>query len=200
MRSRCAGSMLAWILKTTPVNLGSSGCTTRWIAVRTLGDGARSTSASSTSCTPKLLTAEPKNIGVWWPARKASRSNGRRGVAQQLDLALRLLVLHAEARRVGRVVEAVEELLAVVRLRAAEQAHALFAQVHHAVKGLAHADRPGEGHDLHAEFALDLVHQRHRLLHLAVHLVDEGQDRRVARAADLQAAGASAARRRWPRR
>ena len=29
MRSRCAGSMLAWILNTTPLNLGSTGSTTR---------------------------------------------------------------------------------------------------------------------------------------------------------------------------
>jgi hypothetical protein len=54
------------------------------------------------------------------------------------------------------------------------------------VEGLAHAHRPGEGHHFHAEFTLDLVHQRQRVLHLAVHLVDEGQDGRVARAADLQ--------------
>jgi hypothetical protein len=54
------------------------------------------------------------------------------------------------------------------------------------VEGLAHAHRPGEGHDLHAEFTLDLVHQRQWVLHLAVHLVDEGQDGGVARAADLQ--------------
>jgi hypothetical protein len=43
-----------------------------------------------------------------------------------------------------------------------------------------------KGTTLHAEFALDLVHQRQRVLHLAVHLVDEGEDGRVARAADLQ--------------
>ena len=41
------------------------------------------------------------------------------------------------------------------------------------------------GTTLHAELALDLVHQLQRLPHLAVHLVDEGDDRRVARAADL---------------
>ena len=43
--------------------------------VRGPGDGARSTSASSTSITPKLFTPEPKNTGVCLPARKASRSN-----------------------------------------------------------------------------------------------------------------------------
>ena len=45
-----------------------------------------------------------------------------------------------------------------------EHAHLLLAQVHHAVEALAHADRPGERHGLHAELALDLVHQLQRLL------------------------------------
>ena len=75
MRSRCAGSMLAWILKTTPENFFSSGVTTRCMAARGAGAGARSTSASSTSCTPKLLMAEPKNMGVCLPLRNSSRLN-----------------------------------------------------------------------------------------------------------------------------
>mmetsp|Transcript_26231 Transcript_26231/g.62013 ORF Transcript_26231/g.62013 Transcript_26231/m.62013 type:complete len:249 (-) Transcript_26231:1361-2107(-) len=75
MRSRWAGSILAWILNTTPVNLGSSGLTVRCIASRLSGAGASSTRASSTSCTPKLLTAEPKNIGVCRPPRKSSCTN-----------------------------------------------------------------------------------------------------------------------------
>ena len=62
------------------------------------------------------------------------------------------------------------------------------AQVDHAVEALAHAHRPGEGHHGHAQLALDLVHQVQRVAHLAVHLVDEGDDRRVARAADLEQA------------
>ena len=44
------------------------------------------------------------------------------------------------------------------------------------------------GTTLHAQLALDLVDQLERLPHFAVHLVDEGEDRRVARAADLQQA------------
>ena len=51
---------------------------------------------------------------------------------------------------------------------------------------LAHADRPGEGHDGHAEFALDFVHDAHRVLDFAVHFVDEGQNRRATGAANLQ--------------
>ena len=38
------------------------------------GEGAKSTSASSTSITPKLFTPEPKNTGVCLPAKKASLS------------------------------------------------------------------------------------------------------------------------------
>ena len=76
MRSRWAGSMLAWILNTTPENFSSDGSTVRCRAGRAPGGGARSTSASSTSRTPKLLMAEPKNTGVCLPARKASRSKG----------------------------------------------------------------------------------------------------------------------------
>ena len=190
MRSRCAGSMLAWILNTTPLNLASSGCTDA------LHRRARRPAAApgrparrAPRCTPKLLTAEPKNIGVCRPARKASRSNGGAASRSSSISPCGLLVLHAEALGVGRVVEAVRGSRRRRGARSspgAEHAHLLLAQVHHAVEALAHADRPGEGHDLHAELALDLVHQRQRLLDLAVHLVDEGQDRRVARAADLQ--------------
>ena len=56
------------------------------------------------------------------------------------------------------------------------------------MKKLAHTDRPGERHHSHTQFALDLVHDVHRVLHLAVHLVDEGQDGCTARTADLQQA------------
>ncbi|MNK26395.1 hypothetical protein D3C87_447290 [compost metagenome] len=82
MRSRWLASMLACTLKTTPAKSLSSGWisfTTGWrltsvVLVRDCGEGARSTSASSTSITPKLFTPEPKNTGVCLPARKASRS------------------------------------------------------------------------------------------------------------------------------
>ena len=115
---------------------------------------------------------------------------GRRCVAYQFDLALGLVIFHAETFGISRVVDAAEDLVVATSLAFAgrEDAHLLLAQIHHAVEMFAHADRPGEGHDGHAEFALDLVHQRQRILHFAVHLVDEGQDRRVACAADLQQA------------
>ena len=47
---------------------------------------------------------------------------------------------------------------------------------------LAHG--PGDGAAGHAQFALDFVEDVQRVAHLAVHLVDEGDDGRVALAAD----------------
>ena len=42
MRSRCFGSILAWILKINPENFGSSGSTMRTVASRGFGAGAQS--------------------------------------------------------------------------------------------------------------------------------------------------------------
>ena len=190
IRSRCAGSMLAWILKTTPDELRLVG---RDLA---LDRGARARRRRQVDERVEHLAdaevvdrraEEHRRLLAGEELRAVER---RRRVGQQLDLAGGLLVLHAEALGIGRVVEAGEDLvgIAVAVLAALEDAHLLLAQVHHAVEVLAHADRPGERHDLHAELALDLVHQDERLLHFAVHLVDEGQDRRVAGAADLQQA------------
>jgi hypothetical protein len=46
-----------------------AGCTSREVVARALGAGACSTKKSSSNCTPKLLTAEPKNTGVCFPDR-----------------------------------------------------------------------------------------------------------------------------------
>ena len=66
--------------------------------------------------------------------------------------------------------------------------HHLGAQIHDAAEGLALADWPGHGHAGHAELALDLVEDVERFAHFAVHLVDEGDDGRVALAADFDQA------------
>ena len=63
MRSRCFGSMFAWILNTKPVNGASAGSTMRVPPSRGCGGGAHSISACRISCTPKLLMPEPKNTG-----------------------------------------------------------------------------------------------------------------------------------------
>ncbi|MCY1438014.1 hypothetical protein D9M71_541960 [compost metagenome] len=64
MRSRCFGSMFAWILKMKPENFSSTGSTVRSLATRASGRGAQSTTASRTWSTPKLPSAVPKNTGV----------------------------------------------------------------------------------------------------------------------------------------
>ena len=69
MRSRWPGSMFAWILNTKPVSASSCGSTSRVVVARARGAGAYSTNADSSSVTPKLLIAEPKNTGVCVPAR-----------------------------------------------------------------------------------------------------------------------------------
>ncbi len=69
MRSRCCGSMFAWILKTKPVSFASAASTTRSRVSRGSGAGACVAKCASSSSTPKLLIAEPKNTGVCLPAR-----------------------------------------------------------------------------------------------------------------------------------
>ena len=77
MRSRCRGSMLAWILKTKPEN---AAVVRRRPARPRLRRGAAgrecSRKPSSSSCTPKLLTALPKKTGVSLPGqhRRAGRT------------------------------------------------------------------------------------------------------------------------------
>src|SRR5207302_7976845 len=58
-----------WILKTKPASCASGGITVRSRAVRDSGPGACAVKAASSSSTPKLLMAEPKNTGVCRPAR-----------------------------------------------------------------------------------------------------------------------------------
>jgi len=105
MRSRWLASILACTLKTTPLKASSSGCTSLMTGclltmkelVRAPGEGARSTSASSTSITPKLLTPEPKNTGVCLPARKASWSQA--GDAPVASSMLSMALVHSWPKR-----------------------------------------------------------------------------------------------------
>ena len=61
--------MLAWILKTKPVIFGSAGSTVRVSVCEGRGEGAMRMKHSSSSRTPKLLTAEPKKTGATSPRR-----------------------------------------------------------------------------------------------------------------------------------
>jgi hypothetical protein len=140
-----------------------------------------------------LLHAEVVDAGAKEHRRLLRGDEGRlveggRGGGQQLDVLLGQLIVvpEAGAQRVG-LRQRHDFVALVIALVGAglEEAHLLLAQVDDAAEGLALADRPGHRHAGHAEFLLDLVEQFQRLLAFAVHLVDEGDDGRVALAADL---------------
>ena len=65
-------------------------------------------------------------------------------------------------------------------------AHGILGQMIGAGKGLAPADRPGDRRGVERQLLLDLVEDLERIAAFAVHLVDEGDDRDVAQAADLE--------------
>jgi len=75
MRSRCAGSMFAWILNTKPLNFGWVGSRGPSLVWREVGAGASSRKASRKGRTPKFVIALPKNMGVMRPASLLARSN-----------------------------------------------------------------------------------------------------------------------------
>ena len=60
IRSRCLGSIFAWILNTNPLTFSSSGATARVAVGWVSGVGADFANPFSNSRTPKLLTALPK--------------------------------------------------------------------------------------------------------------------------------------------
>ena len=80
-----------------------------------------------------------------------------------------------------------------MRLRSleVEHQHAVAREIVGALEGLARAGGPGHGRHIERQGRGDLVQKLDRVLGLAVELVDEGDDRHVAQAADLeQLAGA----------
>ena len=66
-----------------------------------------------------------------------------------------------------------------------EEVEAVVVEVVHALEGRAHADGPGEGLDLDVQLRLELVQKFEGVLALAVELVHEDDDRRLAHAADF---------------
>ena len=76
IRSWWLGSIFAWILNTKAEKSSLVGWTISSTAWRGAGDGASSKNFSKNGFTPKLVMAEPKNIGVNSPARTLSKSNG----------------------------------------------------------------------------------------------------------------------------
>ncbi len=62
---------------------------------------------------------------------------------------------------------------------------AVLEQVIDALQLAAHADRPGDRRGADLQHLLDLIEQLDRRAPVAIELVDEGHDRRVAQAAHL---------------
>ena len=187
MRSRCPGSMLAWILNTKPARAGSVGSTSRVVAPRGRGGGACATKEPSSSSTPKFDDRRAEEHRRLASGEVGAGIEGRHRPADQLDfLAERRRVLAQECRGL-RARQAVDRPVRAdaAALAAAVGVNAVFAEVVDARQLTPHADRPGDRRALDAEHALDLVEQLDRRTPVAVELVDEGHDRRVAQPADF---------------
>ena len=136
----------------------------------------------------KVVDGRAKKHRCLFTRQKQLAVKFRRGPGDQFNLALGLGILGPKASGGLGVVQPGQNLVVTPGFvfTRAEHAHAVFTPVINAVKQFAHAHRPSKRHHSHAEFAFDLVHHAHRVLHLAVHLVDKRQNRRAARTADLQ--------------
>src|SRR5258708_4959775 len=124
IRSRCAGSMLAWILNTKPDNAGSNGSTIRSRVSRSQRLGARDSLDRAILADPALIAGL---VGV----------------------------------------------------------NAILEQVIDAAQLAPHADGPGNRRGADIEYLLDLVEEFDGLPAIAIELVDESHDRRVAQPATL---------------
>src|SRR5471032_3084157 len=113
---------------------------------------------------------------------------GMRGAVHQFHFHAQLVHLQREHLLQARVVDALDDLEGAVGLFLAglEQHDLVFEQVVHAAEVLAHADGPGDRRVLNLQHRLQFVEQLQRIARLAVHLVHEGDDGRVAHAADGQ--------------
>jgi hypothetical protein len=121
-----------------------------------------------------LRSAEPKKIGVSVPSRKRASSKAGQAASAR----------PASSRSAAGVVGAGEG--DALRLRCAHRQEAVLQQVVGTGEIVRAADRPGDGRSVEGEGLLDLVDQVEGVAALAVQLVDEGEDRDVAQAADLE--------------
>jgi hypothetical protein len=170
--------------------LGFSGCTTRWMAGLVAGRRGQVHQRVQHLAHAKVVDRRAEQHRRLAAARNSALSNAGEAPFHQLQFVFGLRVHSAPKRFAFGVVQSGQHFLVATAavFAGGEHAHLVGAAVVHAAKGLAHAHRPGERHHRHAQLALDLVHQVQRGLHLAVHLVHEGQDGGVARPADLQQA------------
>ena len=190
MRSRCWGSMFAWILKTKPLNRSSPGAT-----VRCSGGARLRPRRQLDERVEKLPDPEVVECG----AEEDGRLGGGAiridpelvaGAANELHLLAQLAGLLADPFVDRGVVDALDHLPfhdppVVAR---AEEADPVVEQVMDAPEPAPAPDRPGHRRAPQAEHPFDLVEQLDGLPALAVQLVHERDDRRVAQPADLHQA------------
>ena len=112
---------------------------------------------------------------------------GRGRAAYQLDFrAVRRGVCAQQLLRLRRVETLDHAIVAdAAALASLVDVDAVLEQVVDALQLAPHADRPGHGRRVDAQHRLDLIEQLDRRAAIAIELVDEGHDRRVAQPAHL---------------
>ena len=206
MRSRCFGSMFAWILKTKPENVGRRRDRRAAPARAAAAAAGRSSrNASRNSSTPKLVIALPKNTGVSCAARGTRRSRTRRPRLEQLEssLSCSCAARRGWLRRVGIVECDDRQLARASRRRPSRSKSSTLAPC--AVVDAAEvacrsrsASSSGE-HGMPSTCSSSSM-QLQRLAAVAVQLVDESEDRDRRACGRPRTACWSAARRPWRRR
>ena len=187
-RSRWRGSMFAWTLKTRPENGASIARGAPSASRRACGDGARRSSASSSRPTPKFDTAEPKKTGVAWPSAKSAGSSVP--PAPSSSSSSSAATVHDSPSRAAAC-SGLHELLgrALGAARGPREAMKRAGRaVDDAAKVARDADRPRRRDRMQAEHLLDVVDHVERVEARPVVLVDERDQRDVARPRDLEQA------------
>ena len=185
-RSRCDLSIEAWTLNTSPENGDSMARASPDADGRGEGGGRQ--------LDQRVQQPGHADVGQRRAEHHRRRDAGLEGLdvevgadlAEQLELLGGALPVHAllGGGRVG-----VEALLGGLRGAvggAGEPAHGAVGALDEAVEVPGDPDRPGDRHGAQPDPLLDLVDQLQRLAARAVPLVDEGQDRHAAGAADVE--------------
>ncbi len=109
------------------------------------------------------------------------------GALDQLRVLAKLDCVIAELLVQDRIAQAFDGEYVVGNGHAAgtEQVEAVVVKIVNALEGRAHADGPREGLDMDVQFCFELVQEFEGVLALAVELVHEDDDRRIAHAANL---------------
>ena len=127
---------------------------------------------------------EDRGLG---PGQVALHGKGVAGAFQQLQVAAQVLGLQAQQLVELGVVHVVDDhaLLDAAAVGGREEVDLLLVDGVGALEALAHADGPAQGGALDAQVFLDVGQHVQGVQAVAVELVDEGHDGRVAHAADV---------------